>query len=258
MGASSISDQSREMAYQYYLQHQALPPGFSRSPAMNADMMNYIAQRAQQDGNSQVSIMANKQQLQAAQSVVKDFTSGKTSQTLNGLNTSIQHMTALDPVIDAMGNGNLTLLNRAVNFYKQQTGSAAPTNFAALKEFVSGEVAKAVLPGGGGEAERKALADPINAANSPSQLKEAVETYKTALAGKTEALRNQWDVGTRGAQGDFNQFLLPETKKALGIQEAPPGTQGASVLPTFTPEQARAAPKGTRFKTTDGRIMVRQ
>lgn len=253
-GASNVTDQSREMAYQYYLQHQALPPGFSKSPAMNADMMNYIAQRAQQDGNSQVSILANKQQLQAAQGVVKDFTSGKTAAVLNGLNTSIQHMAALDPVIDAMGNGNLTLLNKAANFFKQQTGSAAPTNFTALKEFVAGEVAKAVLPGGGGEAERKALADPINAANSPAQLKQAVETYKTALAGKTEALRNQWDVGTKGAQGDFNKFLLPETKKALGISETP----SAAGLPTFTPEQARSAPKGTRFMTTDGRTMVRQ
>jgi hypothetical protein len=228
-GAGNMSDQSKELAYQYYLQHQALPQGFARSPVMQADMMNYIAQRAQQEGNTQVSILANKQQNQAAQSVVKDYTSGKTAQTINGLNTSIQHMAALEPVVDAMGNGNLTVLNKAANFFKQQTGNPAPTNFAALKEFVSGEVAKAVLPGGGGEAERKALADPINAANSPAQLKQAIETYKTALAGKTEALRNQWDVGTRGSQGDFNKFLLPETKKALGIQDT--GKTGVTLNP---------------------------
>jgi hypothetical protein len=34
------------------------------------------------------------------------------------------------------------------------------------------------------------------------------------------------------------------------------GTLAAN-LPTFTPEQARRAPKGTKFKTTDGRVMVR-
>jgi hypothetical protein len=231
MGASSVSDQSKEMAYQYYLQHQALPTGFARSPVMQADMMNYIAQRAQQDGNTQTGILASKQQNQAAQGVVKDFTSGQTSKTLNGLNTSILHMGALEPVIDAMGNGNMTLFNKAANYFKQQTGSAAPTNFAALKEFVSGEVAKAVLPGGGGEAERKALADPINAANSPEQLRQAVQTYKTALAGKTEALRNQWQVGTNGAQGDFDKFLLPETKKALGIADQPAGKTGITLNP---------------------------
>lgn len=219
--AGTITDQSKEMAYQYYLQHQALPPGFSRSPAMNADIMNFISKRAAQDGNTQVSILANKQGLQATQGVVNDFTKGKTAQTLNGLNTAIKHMNALDPLIDAMGNGNLTILNKASNFFKQQTGSAAPTNFAALKEFVAGEVAKAVLPGGGGEAERQALAAPINAANSPQQLKQAVEQYKTALAGKTEALRNQWDVGTNGTQGSFDKFLLPDTKKALGISATP-------------------------------------
>lgn len=223
-GAGSMTDQSRELAYQYYLQHQALPQGFARSPVMQADMMNYISSRAKQDGNTQTSILADKQMNQAAQGVVKDYTSGQTAKTINGLNTAIQHMAALDPVIDAMGNGNVTLFNKAANYFKQQTGNPAPTNFAALKEFVSGEVAKAVLPGGGGEGERKALADPINAANSPAQLKQAVQTYKTALAGKTDALRQTWDVGTRGTQGDFSKFLLPETKKALGITDQPAKT----------------------------------
>jgi hypothetical protein len=230
-GAGNVSNDSREMAYQYYLQHQALPPGFARSPAMQADMMNFISSRAKQDGNTQTSILAESQQNKAMQGVLKDYTSGQTAKTINGLNTSIQHMAALDPVIDAMGNGNLTLFNKASNYFKQQTGNPAPTNFAALKEFVSGEVAKAVLPGGGGEAERKALADPINAANSPEQLKSAVQIYKTALAGKTDALRQAWDVGTNGTQGDFNKFLLPETKKALGITDAAPGKIGITLNP---------------------------
>jgi hypothetical protein len=150
---------------------------------------------------------------------VNDFTKGKSAQALNGINTAVQHMTALDPLIDALGTNDVKVVNRVSNFFKEQTGQAAPTNYAALKEFVGGEVAKAVLPGGGGEKEREALTAPLNAANSPDQLKQAVQTIKTALAGKTEALRNQWDVGTMGAQGNFDKFLLPETKKALGIAD---------------------------------------
>lgn len=40
-------------------------------------------------------------------------------------------------------------------------------------------------------------------------------------------------------------------------QSRPKGTLSANI-PTFTAEQARNAPKGTRFKTTDGRVMVRK
>lgn len=216
-GAANMTDQSKEMAYQYYLQHQALPPGFSRSPAANASMMNYIAQRAQQDGNSQASILANKQALTATQGVVKDFTSGKTSQTLNGLNTAISHMDQLDQAATALQNGNVQALNKLSNFFKTQFGSSTTTNFNVVKNFAAGEVAKAVLPGGGGEREREEIADAIKNSNSPEQLHNAIQTWRNLLAGKTEALRNQWDVGTNGSQGSFDKFLLPATKKALGI-----------------------------------------
>lgn len=218
-GTAALSDQAMELGYQQYKATGKMPAGFSKNPAMNAKLTDYIANRANQEGDTVTAAMARGQQLKATGEVVSDFEKGKTSQTLNGLNTAVKHMAVLDPLIDALGGGNLTILNKAQNFFKQQTGSAAPTNFAAIKEFVGGEVAKAVLPGGGGEAERKALLDPLNGANSPEQLHQAVTQIKAALAGKTEALRNQWDVGTRGTQGEFDKFLMPETKKALGIAE---------------------------------------
>jgi hypothetical protein len=36
------------------------------------------------------------------------------------------------------------------------------------------------------------------------------------------------------------------------------GAKPSANLPTMSPEQARSAPKGTRFRTTDGRVMVKQ
>jgi hypothetical protein len=218
-GASNLSDQAKEFAYQSFVATGKMPANYGRNPAMQASLMDYISKRAAAEGNSAASIAAKGQAFTASQGVVNDFTKGKSAQALNGINTAVQHMTALDPLIDALGTNDVKVVNRVSNFFKEQTGQAAPTNYAALKEFVGGEVAKAVLPGGGGEKEREALTAPLNAANSPDQLKQAVQTIKTALAGKTEALRNQWDVGTMGAQGNFDKFLLPETKKALGIAD---------------------------------------
>lgn len=42
---------------------------------------------------------------------------------------------------------------------------------------------------------------------------------------------------------------------ASGQQAAPQAGRG---IPVLSPEQARSAPRGTRFKTADGRVMVRQ
>lgn len=227
--AGGITDQAKELAYQSFKTTGQMPAIGRGGAAVQAAYANYFAQRATQDGDTGASIAAKGQQFKAQQGVLKDYTSGKTSGTLNGINTAVAHMDALDPLIDNLNNTSSPLFNKAANFFQQQTGKTAPTNFAALKEFVAGEVAKAVIPGGGGEGERTALAAPLNAANSPAQLKEAVQTIKTALAGKTEALRNQWDIGTAGSQGSFDKFLLPATRRALG------GTAGTTPTPTAAP-----------------------
>jgi hypothetical protein len=259
-GAGDISDQSKELAYQQWKATGNLPTGFSRNPVMNAQMMNFISQRANQEGIPGVQAAAQHQVYQAQQGVVNAFTKGKEAQSLNAINTAVQHMDLLPPLISALNSGNLTVLNKAQNFFKKQTGDPAPTNFAAIKEFVGGEVAKAVLPGGGGESERKALTDPLNAANSPTQLKSAVETIQKALAGKTEALRNQWEVGTNGTQGSFDKFLLPATKNALGITDqpaAPPARPGQQATPPMTNAQGwtlhRDAKGNQAYVSPDGK-----
>ena len=233
-GASNITDQAKEMAYQRFKQDGSMPATGRGGAAMQNAYANYFAQRAAQEGIPGAQMAAQHQVYLAQQGVLNDFMKGKTAQTLNGINTAVQHMDLLPPLIDALNGGNMTVLNKAQNFFKKQTGDPAPTNFAAIKEFVGGEVAKAVLPGGGGESERQALTAPLNAANSPTQLKSAVETIQKALAGKTEALRNQWEVGTNGTQGSFDKFLLPATKNALGITDTP-------AAPAERPERQHAA-----------------
>lgn len=222
-GAGNISDQQKDLAYQSYVANGGkLPAGMvPRSDAGKAQIFNYIADRAKQEGNTAVSITAQGQATQAAGAVVKAFTSGKESQQINSINTAVQHMTALTPLVDALNSGQIPLINKAKIAFKNATGQEAPNDYNALKNFVNGEVAKAVLPGGGGEREREELNAPFKNSNSPAQLKGALDVTVKALAGKTEALRNQWDVGTNGAQGSFDKFLLPATKKALGIEAAP-------------------------------------
>jgi hypothetical protein len=272
-GVGNMTDQALENAYQQYLSTGQQPTGYGRNPAMQARMQNYFAQRMSQDGVTPGQVASTGQQFKATQGVVKDFESGATSKTLNGLNTAITHMDQLDQATTALNNGNFQALNKFGNFFKTQFGSDSQTNFNIVKNFASGEVAKAVLPGGGGEREREEIAQAMNSANSPQQLQSAIQMWRNLLAGKTDALRNQWDVGTGGAQGSFDKFLLPATKNALGIGSTPSAQNGqtpAQAPPSASsprsasapvrvnsPQEALALKPDTVFMTPDGRLKVR-
>jgi hypothetical protein len=218
-GANSISDPAMERAYQQWKATGSVPAGQGRNVLAQAKQANYIAQRANEDNVPEQAAAAKQQQFKAQQAVVDDFTNpaGTAGKSLVSINTAVSHLGALMPLIDAMQSGNMTKINEARQYFQKQTGQPAPTNYQALANMASGEVSKAILAGGGGESERDEIASPFKAANGPEALKGAVQTVSTALAGKTEALRNAWNVGTNGTQGDFDKFLMTPTKKALGI-----------------------------------------
>lgn len=194
-----------------------------RDPIAAAKVSNYIADRAAKDGQSGLAMAAQAQAYQASQKVVDDFTDpdGKAGGTLVKINTAVKHIGSLEPLIDAMGSGNVARINQARQIFQKETGVAAPTNYQTLANMAVGEINGVVTgPSGGDKDERDRLASPFDPKGGPAVLKGAVQTAVTALAGKTDALRNAWDVGTNGTQGSFDKFLLPDTKKALGISES--------------------------------------
>lgn len=205
------------LAQQFNLTHQ-LPAGISRQ-GLVAPILNRAAALAAQNGDSAGQVIANQQMNKAGQAVLKDYTSGKTYQQLQGVNTAVMHMSTLEPIIDQLGNGDNTGLNALKNTWDAKVmGATAPQNFNAVKSFVAGEIAKAVLPGGGGEREREEIAQAASSASNPQALKQVLQSWKTLLAGKTDYTRQNWDMGTGGRYGDFSRFLLPQTQAALGYK----------------------------------------
>lgn len=255
-GSGNISDQQKELAYQSYVTNGGkLPAGLvPRSDSGKAAIFNYIAQRADADGNTAVSVAAKGQATQAAGNVLKDYTSGPTNKKLIAINTAVSHLDSLNPLIDAMESGNLTLINKARQIYQKQTGKPAPTNYSTLAEMAIGETSQAVMAGGGTGPEREALAAPFKSGNGPDVLRGAVKGAATALAGKTEALRTSWEAGTNGTQGSFDKFLGPETKKVLGISGSsaggPPTTnaKGWTLHADKNGNQAYVSPDGKSFE----------
>lgn len=227
--ASQQTPDSMDQAYQTFKSTGVMPQIARGGQLAQVNLANYVAQRAKVDGLTGAMAAAKAQQYKAQQGLVDDFTdpSGKAGGALVAINTAVAHLQGLHPLIDAMKNGNVTAINKLSNEYKQQFGVAAPTNYQALADMATGEVNKAINAAGGTGEERSGIAAPFKKANGPDILHGAVDTAATALAGKTEALRNAWDIGTNGTQGGFDKFLMPETRKVLGITTTPPAHPGA-------------------------------
>jgi len=141
---------------------------------------------------------------------VQDFNTGKLGSTVRSLNVATSHLDTLGGLADALGTGNVQLLNKAANAWKSQTGQVAPVNFDAAKKIVADEVVKAVVGSGGGVADREEAARTIQSANSPAQLRGVINTYKDLMHGQLNGLRQQYEQSTN--LKDFDKYLSPSIK----------------------------------------------
>lgn len=252
LSAGSMDPQQIDFAATWLHDKGTMPPGYqarmTNGQINPVTTMVYKAMLSKYPNESASGIIANQGMVAASQGVLKDFESGKTSKDINALNTSVQHINTLKPLLANLNNTQMPLANYIKNTWNQQVmGSPAPTDFNGVRDFVTGEISKAVLPNGGGEAERQSLAKSAASSNSGPALQSILDKWQELLAGKTKATRLQWDNGTMGRFGEFDKFLMPDTKAALGIASpaapaARPGQKPTSAL------AARYLPGGDLYK----------
>lgn len=130
--------------------------------------------------------------------VMKDFTSGKSAQNLTAFNTAIEHSKQLQSAADALQNGDMPTLNKIGNTLGYQFGSDKTTNFNVIKNALSGEISKVFKGGQATDAEIKEVQGPFDAANSPAQLKGAINNAIKLMGSKRDALRQQYEAGKQG------------------------------------------------------------
>lgn len=156
-------------------------------------------------------------------------------------NVSLTHLDTLSSLVDAMGNGDLPLVNKLKNAWQTQTGQAAPTNMAAARQLVMGEVANVVAGGGATLGDRQTAEAAIGANGSPAQLSGAINTViKPLMAGKLQGLEQQYKAGS--LRDDFRaKYLSPAARASL-----------ETISPSGTPSSAAANPNSVA--TPDGRV----
>lgn len=142
----------------------------------------------------------------------KFWTSGKGGNTVRSINVAHAHLDTLDGLIDALGNGDVPLINKLSNEFKTQTGGTAPGNFDAAKRIVSDEIVKAIVGAGGALADREEAANSVKNAQTSEQLRGIINTYQELMQGQLDGLAQQYKSGTN--RDDFTErFKLKPKKK---------------------------------------------
>jgi hypothetical protein len=128
----------------------------------------------------------------------KYMTTGEGGKNLTAFNTAIEHANQLSQAVDALGNGDVRTLNKVGNALGYEFGSDRTTNFNVIKSALSGEISKVFKGGQATDAEIKEVSAPFNSANSPAQLKGAINNAIRLMNSKRDALREQFEQGQQG------------------------------------------------------------
>lgn len=187
----------------------------------------------------------------AKQKAANDFgAGGKDGAALRFIGTATKHLDMLDGLVNNLDNTDSPAFNSVANFWKTQTGQAAPKTFDAAKQIVGQEVIKAIVAGGGGVGERQEAADALSKASSPAQLRGVIATYKTIMGAQHESLLQQ-----RDAAGLPRSTLPDYTDGATNT--SPLKAPGGPPVPIKSDADYNALKSGTRFLAPDGSTRVK-
>ena len=232
----SPTDASYLKAYGQYVDQNKVQPGVQR-------MMTFAkfapVQVVGQDGNVIYANRITAQGQEAPSSIpfrtmmgmAKYMTSGNGGKVITAYNTALNHLELLDDgtpehngMIKALANGDYQTFNRLGNAFAKETGSPAPTDFNAVRDMVSGELANVAASNGATIPEIDSMRKDLEQAGSPEQLQGVVNDFHKLLMGKAVELYHQNEAGMQG-QPAFN----PEVKKQFDSKHPQPA---APQIPT--------------------------
>lgn len=174
--------------------------------------------------------------------VRKAFTTGADGKNIGALNTATMHLDQLSNAADALKNGSFQPGNQAYNYFSTVLGQAPPTNFGSLKAAVAGEMATA-LKGNATDQEIHTMSQNISSAQSPDQLKGAVDTNLHILGAKLNTYQERYNSVNPGDK--VWSPVLPSAKAVYAKH---------GIDPT-APSGAQSSSSGSAFKAGDKRTV---
>lgn len=217
---------------------QPLPGGYALKTPYFQTMMNYITQY----DPSFDAVNYN-----ARSKTRNDFTSGKSAQSINALNTVIGHLQTLSDAADKLNNTSYPGYNYIANSAVNAIGDPRIKQFDTTKKAVVDELTRVWRGSGGSEGDIKTWSDQINSANSPQQLHTVIGQLGELLQSKINSLSETYKQGM-GTTAAPIQFVTPQSQATLQKLEqrasgAPhPSTGAASNIPPAAISALKANP----------------
>jgi hypothetical protein len=181
----------------------------------------------------------------------KSFTSGPDSQNIQALNTVAHHLNMLDQATDALGNGNMQILNQIGNAYNVKVAGQSPVvAYNAIKNAVSGELGNVFKKSGATDPEIASIGSTIQDSLSKRISKDVIGTDVGLVQGRLKALQFKYENGMQ-QPADF-RIVSPEADQIFNRLGGNSGGQIQVQDPNggihIFPDQASAA----RFKQLAG------
>jgi len=133
------------------------------------------------------------QKFKENQAIIKDYSTGKANQSVQGLKTAFNHIDELKPMIKELNNGNYPAANKFLNGWATAVGKSNVTNVEQVGPIVAQEVMKTWNPSMGSVGEREEIARAFNSARSPKQLNDAIDNLKGLMMGKLKPLADKYE-----------------------------------------------------------------
>jgi hypothetical protein len=185
------------------------------------------------------------------------FANGPESGMVRSNANVMQHLGLLDQARENLKNGNTPALNVISNFLGKGMGHDAQTAYDLINQFVSDELSKSLIPGGGTGGERYEKKGAFDRDLGDRQISTNIKTAFKLIDAQQRDLTKQYQRGTYGAGGQYTQFYPPE---ATAVRDRLLGPQGGQGPPPQQPPAAAApgttGPATPTFKPPAGTVRV--
>lgn len=148
----------------------------------------------------------------------RDFTSGKSAQQINALNTAIGHLNSLSDAADALNNSRFPGVNKVTNWLSTQSGDKRVNNFDTTRKAVVDELTRVWRGTGGSEKDIETWTQALNDAGSPDQLHGAIAQIGELMQSKINALAGTYAQGM-GTTAQATQFITPKSAQVIDALE---------------------------------------
>lgn len=141
---------------------------------------------------------------------LKDFSSGKSSQQIQSLNTVGQHLDTLNTLAGKLtSNQGWPLTNSLVQGVESATGrgdAATLKQFNFTKQALSDEIATTLKGAAGTDPQMEGIAKQIDSANSPQMLQGVIKTAANLITARLNSAQTKWG----------NTFNMPGDPQGAG------------------------------------------